>query len=90
MACWAEAWASEWKQRGNARQARLEAGNVAKQRRGFRFLPRPLPCFLKSTFCRMKLRVLIVETVSFPVSFPLVSCFHAMGVAVETSVMLCR
>jgi hypothetical protein len=47
------------------------------QKTFLRFLPLGLLRFLKSSFSPIKLLLLLVETISFPVSFPLVSSFHA-------------
>lgn len=49
------------------------------QKTALRFLSLNFLRFLESSFSPIKLPVLMVETISFPVSFPFVSRFHAIG-----------
>jgi hypothetical protein len=53
--------------------------NEHRPKTAVRFLPLDFLRFLESSFSSTKLRVLIVETISFPVSFPFVSRFRAIG-----------
>jgi hypothetical protein len=56
----------------------------------FRFLPLDFFRFLELAFSSMKMRALVLETILFPVSFPLVSRFSAVDVSMETSVTPAR
>jgi hypothetical protein len=46
--------------------------------------------FLEPAFSSIKMGALVLETISFPVSFPLVSRFYTVGVSMETSVTPAR
>lgn len=63
--------------------------NVDKKRPA-RFLLVKLPRFLESSIFKGKPRYFIVETNSFPVSFPLVSSVTPIEWKQETRVKFCR